>query len=79
MTVATARPGHHHFPVKPAALACAGAVLSVGAGFAIANLALDDEVLPAEPPPISVFDQPGYDPNGFAGTNREERALQHRG
>ncbi len=78
MTVTTAHPGHHHISLRSAALASAGALLAVGAGFGIANLVLDDDVLPTEPPPTSVFDNPDYDPNGYAGTDRENRAFMHR-
>lgn len=81
MTITTAHPGHHHVSVKSAALAMAGALLAVGVGFGIASVVLDDEVLPAAPPAQTGFDLdrgPGFDPNGYAGTNREERAFQHR-
>ncbi|QZY29720.1 hypothetical protein [Nocardioides coralli] len=82
MTITTAHPGHHHISVKATALAFAGALLAVGAGFGIASVVLDDEVLPITPAPAeSEFDldrYPGFDPNGYAGTNREDRAFQHR-
>jgi hypothetical protein len=73
MTVTTAHPGHHHISMKAAVLAFAGALLAVGAGFGIANLVMDDEVVPTTPPA-----ETGFDPNGFAGTDREDRALMHR-
>jgi hypothetical protein len=81
MTVTTAHPGHHHISMKAAALAFAGALLTIGAGFGIANLVMDDEVVPTTPPAETGFDldrTKGFDPNGFAGTDREDRALMHR-
>jgi hypothetical protein len=86
MTVTTAHPGHHHISIKAAALAFAGALLAIGAGFGVANLVLDDEVLPAAPSGTIVDNDPypdlnrypGFDPNGYAGTDREDRSFQHR-
>ena len=79
MTVHTAHPGHH-ISTKSAAVALAGAALAVTAGYGIAT-AVIDEVTPA-PTEIGQIvgrdDDPGFDPNGFAGTDREERALMHR-
>ena len=81
MTTTTAHPGQYHISVKGAALAFAGAVLAAGAGFGIANIVLEDEVLPTTPPAETGYDldrTTGFDPNGYAGTNREDRAFQHR-
>jgi hypothetical protein len=62
-------------------------MLAVAAGFGIANLVLDDPRI-GDPTsqiggvPDTTYNDvdryPGFDPNGFAGTDREERALQHR-
>ncbi len=82
MTVQTAHPGHH-ISTKSAAVALAGAALAVSAGFGIATVAIDEATqVPADFSPVVQIvgrdDNPGFDPNGFAGTDREERALTHR-
>jgi hypothetical protein len=80
MTVQTAHLGHHT-STKTVAAAIAGAVLAVGAGYGVAALVLDEA--PAIQAPTNEFYDPafdrdlGFDPNGFAGTDREERALMH--
>jgi len=76
MTVHTAHPGHR-FSTKTA-IALAGAVLAVGAGYGVTTLVLDEA--PAsitetpDPPVVNTEVEPGL----FPGTNREERALMHR-
>ena len=80
MTVQTAHPGHH-ISTKSAAGALAGAALAVAAGFGIATVVLDEATSPPaeiSPDVTGRDDNPGFDPNGFAGTDREERALAHR-
>jgi len=80
MTVQTAHPGHH-ISTKTVGLAFAGALLAAGAGYGMAALVLDET--PAIEAPANEFYDPafdrdhGFDPNGFAGTDREERALMH--
>ena len=69
----------HHLSTTRLGLALGGAVLAVGAGWGLAAIVLDD---PVSAPPTTPGPQvePGWgsDPNGFRGTNREERALMHR-
>lgn len=82
MTVQTAHPGHH-ISLTTAGTALAGALLAAAAGYGVAALVLDDAPMPV---PTGVFEENpndldryyGFDPNGFAGTDREERSLQHR-
>ena len=80
MTTSTAHAGHH-ISTKTVTAAIAGAVLAVGAGYGVATLVLDET--PAIQAPANEFYDPafdrdhGFDPNGFAGTDREERALMH--
>lgn len=81
MTSHTAHPADHHASTTKVALALAGAVLAVAAGWGIATVALDDPAptAPTAPQPPLVGNKDfGTDPNGFRGTNREERALMHR-
>lgn len=79
MTTTTAHPGHH-VSVKNAGLALAGAALAVAAGFGVAGLVLDEDVLPAPAGEgfTDPWGDPRYDPNGYGGTDRETRAFQHR-
>lgn len=85
MTTTTAHAGHHINPTMIGA-AFAGALLAAGAGFGIANVVLDDVQVGAPASSIgsdvmSEYDvdrYPGFDPNGYAGTDREDRSLQHR-
>ena len=74
MNSTIAHPGHHHLSTTSLGLALAGAVLAVGAGYGLAAVLLDDAV-PAAPSTPDVGNQGGWgsDPNGFRGTNREER------
>ena len=79
----------HHLPSTRTAAALAGAaLLAAGAGYGVANLVLDDPTIGAPVSRIggssdSTFNDvdryPGFDPEKFAGTDREERAIQHRG
>lgn len=85
MTTTTAHAGHHITPTTMAA-ALAGALLAAAAGFGIANVVLEDAQIVAPttsiggsvPSETDVNRYPGFDPNGFAGTDREERSFQHR-
>ena len=81
MTTHTAHPDHR-FTTKTAGIALAGAVLAVGAGYGVANVVLDETPTTQTPTHESydpAFDGGmGFDPNRFAGTDREERALMHR-
>ena len=78
MTIHTAHPGHR-FSTRSAAVALAGALLAVGAGYGVATLALDEA--PAsitEPEDVGFVGNPDAESGLFPGTNREERALMHR-
>ena len=77
MTSSIAHPGHHYSTTN-LALALAGAVLAVGAGYGVAALVLEDPVpaLPTSPTEIDLRDY-GSNPEGFTGTNREQRGLMH--
>jgi hypothetical protein len=78
MTTTTAHAGHH-ISIRTVALALAGAVLAAGAGYGVATLVLDEGASLEAPTQSIAPRDPNFDPNGFAGTNREDRALQHRG
>jgi hypothetical protein len=78
----------HHLPSTRTAVALAAAVLlAAGAGYGVADVLLDDPRISAPASQIGGSDStyndvdryPGFDPEKFAGTTREERALQHRG
>ena len=79
MTVHTAHPGHR-ISTKTAAIALAGAVLAVGAGYGAAALVLDEAAAPSISEPYTFDFEPNYNvkPGLFPGTNREERALMHQ-
>ena len=74
----------HHVSTTNVALALAGAVLAVGAGYGVAAVVLEAPVatLPTpsvdlRPPSVDLRDY-GSNPEGFNGTNREDRGLMHR-
>ena len=82
MTTTTAHAGHH-ISTKTAAVAFAAVVLATGAGYGVSNLVLDDPVIqtptaPGDEGPYDIDRYPGFDPNGYAGTDREERAFKQR-
>lgn len=83
MTITTAHPGHH-VSAKNVTIAFAGAVLAVGAGFGAASLLLEEAVpviteIGTNDTGVNDIDRyAGFDPNGYAGTDREDRAFQHR-
>ncbi len=83
MTVHTAHPGRQT-STTTVGVALAGALLAVGVGYGVAELALDEAPVPVAPGfgaddlPYDVDRYAGFDPNGFAGTDREERSFQHR-
>jgi hypothetical protein len=84
MTTATAHPGTT-VSLKAGALALAGLAVAAGAGFGIAAVVLDDpavlgtSVVGTNDDTTNDIDRyPGFDPDGFAGTDREERSFQHR-
>jgi glucokinase len=78
MTSSTAPPGHH-LSTTNLALALAGAVIGVGGGYGVAALVLEAPVhtLPTPSGEIDLTDN-GSNPEGYVGTNREERGLMHR-
>jgi hypothetical protein len=83
----TTHPGHHIPSTRTAVALAAAALLAAGTGYGVANVLLDDPLISAPASQIggndSTFNDvdryPGFDPEKFAGTTREERALQHRG
>jgi hypothetical protein len=80
MTVHTAHPGHHRISTRTAGIALTGALLAVGAGYGVTNLVLDEA--PAsivEPTVRPATGNEDVEPGRFPGTDREERALMHRG
>jgi hypothetical protein len=82
MTTHVAHPGAH-VSTKTMVAAAAAAVIAVGAGFGIATLVIDEAVpaVTSQSSSDTVGGNPGMgfsDPNGFAGTDREARAFQHR-
>ena len=80
MTSTTAHPGHFHLSTTSFALALAGAVLGVGAGYGVAALVLEDPI-PAAPTLISEPEagaRTTLRSAGSPGTNAEERVLTRR-
>jgi len=73
MTVHTAHPSHH-VSAQTAAVALAGALLAVGAGYGAATLVLEEAPASITPPAEGVPNENGL----FPGTDHEERALMHR-